>query len=57
MAGEIVAKGTPQEILDDPNSLTGQYLTGAMSVAGAGEAPQGAEGPRAEDRRARAATI
>jgi excinuclease ABC subunit A len=31
--GEIVAKGTPQQILDDPNSLTGKYLTGEMSVA------------------------
>ena len=31
--GEIVAKGTPQDILDDPNSLTGKYLTGEMSVA------------------------
>lgn len=30
--GQIVAKGSPQDILDDPNSLTGQYLTGAMSV-------------------------
>ena len=31
--GEIVAKGTPQDILADPNSLTGKYLTGEMSVA------------------------
>lgn len=31
--GEIVARGTPQDILDDPNSLTGKYLTGEMSVA------------------------
>ncbi|HEV7335357.1 MAG TPA: excinuclease ABC subunit UvrA [Bosea sp. (in: a-proteobacteria)] len=31
--GEIVAKGTPQDILSDPNSLTGKYLTGEMSVA------------------------
>jgi len=30
--GEIVAKGTPQDILADPNSLTGKYLTGEMSV-------------------------
>lgn len=30
--GEIVAKGTPQDILNDPNSLTGKYLTGEMSV-------------------------
>ncbi|ACK51169.1 excinuclease ABC, A subunit [Methylocella silvestris BL2] len=31
--GEIVAQGTPAEILADPNSLTGQYLTGAREVA------------------------
>ena len=31
--GEIVAQGTPQEILDNPDSLTGKYLTGEMSVA------------------------
>jgi len=31
--GRIVAKGTPQDILDDPNSLTGKYLTGELSVA------------------------
>jgi excinuclease ABC subunit A len=30
--GRIVSKGAPQEIMDDPNSLTGQYLTGARQV-------------------------
>ena len=30
--GEIVSQGRPQDILADPNSLTGQYLTGALSV-------------------------
>ncbi|MFL5206993.1 MAG: excinuclease ABC subunit UvrA, partial [Microvirga sp.] len=30
--GEIVAEGTPDEILADPKSLTGKYLTGEMSV-------------------------
>lgn len=30
--GEIVAKGTPAEIMANPNSLTGQYLSGAMDV-------------------------
>lgn len=30
--GHIVSKGAPQEIMDDPNSLTGQYLTGARQV-------------------------
>ncbi len=28
--GEIVAQGTPDDIMANPNSLTGQYLTGAM---------------------------
>jgi excinuclease ABC subunit A len=30
--GEIVAKGTPQEIIANPNSLTGQYLSGARTI-------------------------
>ncbi|WP_407525329.1 excinuclease ABC subunit UvrA [Methylobacterium oryzisoli] len=30
--GEIVAKGTPQQLLADPNSLTAKYLTGELSV-------------------------
>jgi len=30
--GEIVAKGTPAEIVADPNSLTGQYLSGVRFV-------------------------
>ena len=31
--GEVVAKGTPQEIAADPNSLTGHYLSGERMVA------------------------
>ena len=31
--GEIVAKGTPEEIAADPASITGQYLTGAREIA------------------------
>jgi excinuclease ABC subunit A len=31
--GRIVAQGTPQQILDNPDSLTGKYLTGELSVA------------------------
>jgi excinuclease ABC subunit A len=31
--GEIVAQGTAAEIMADPNSLTGQYLTGAREVS------------------------
>src|SRR5215212_9314581 len=30
--GEIIAKGAPPEILRNPASLTGQYLSGALSV-------------------------
>nr|WP_307437337.1 excinuclease ABC subunit UvrA [Labrys monachus] len=30
--GRIVAQGTPAEIMADPNSLTGKYLTGEMGV-------------------------
>ncbi|MFT4251611.1 MAG: excinuclease ABC subunit UvrA [Caulobacter sp.] len=31
--GEIVAEGTPQAIMDNPASVTGQYLTGAREIA------------------------
>ncbi|MFN3483396.1 MAG: excinuclease ABC subunit UvrA, partial [Rhabdaerophilum calidifontis] len=31
--GEIVAQGTPDEVMADPNSLTGDYLTGRRMVA------------------------
>ena len=31
--GEIVSQGTPAQIMADPKSLTGQYLTGAKQVA------------------------
>ena len=31
--GEIVSQGTPDEIIADPNSLTGQYLSGAREIA------------------------
>ena len=30
--GRIVAQGTPKELLANPNSLTGKYLTGEMNV-------------------------
>ncbi len=30
--GNIVAQGTPQEVMKNPKSLTGKYLTGEMSV-------------------------
>lgn len=31
--GQVVAKGTPEEIQNDPASLTGQYLSGAREIA------------------------
>jgi len=30
--GQIVAQGTPEQILANPNSLTGQYLSGALRI-------------------------
>ncbi|WP_394139782.1 excinuclease ABC subunit UvrA [Cytobacillus oceanisediminis] len=30
--GEIVSAGTPQEVMDDPNSLTGLYLSGKKFI-------------------------
>ncbi|MGA0600873.1 excinuclease ABC subunit UvrA [Caulobacter sp. KR2-114] len=31
--GEIVAEGTPEEVMRNPRSLTGQYLTGMRAIA------------------------
>ncbi|MBT0651740.1 excinuclease ABC subunit UvrA [Geomobilimonas luticola] len=31
--GEVVAQGTPAEIMANPASLTGQYLSGSLSIA------------------------
>mgnify|MGYP000894260905 FL=1 len=30
--GEVVSHGTPDQVANDPNSLTGQYLTGKRSI-------------------------
>ena len=43
-AAKIVAEGTPAEIIANPNSLTGQYLSGARDVPIAGQAPRRAAG-------------
>ncbi|HSP66243.1 MAG TPA: excinuclease ABC subunit UvrA [Bryobacteraceae bacterium] len=32
LGGELVAQGTPADIAGNPNSLTGQYLTGARAI-------------------------
>ena len=31
--GEIIAQGTPQNIIDNPSSITGQYLSGQQYIA------------------------
>ena len=31
--GQIVSQGTPEEVQNDPNSLTGQYLSGKRTIA------------------------
>ncbi len=31
--GHVIAKGTPQEVMGNPDSLTGQYLRGVQAVA------------------------
>lgn len=30
--GQVIAQGTPEEIMNDPNSLTGQYLSGRKFI-------------------------
>ena len=30
--GQIISAGTPEEVMDDPNSLTGQYLSGKKFI-------------------------
>jgi excinuclease ABC subunit A len=48
--GEIVAQGTPADILADPDSLTGKYLTGELARP-CREAAQDRPGAQAQDRR------
>ncbi len=31
--GQIIAKGTPQEVMANPNSMTGKYLTGELEIS------------------------
>ncbi|HUH78252.1 MAG TPA: excinuclease ABC subunit UvrA, partial [Devosia sp.] len=42
--GHIVAEGTPQQILDSPDSLTGKYLSGRMGIAMPAERREGRAG-------------
>ena len=30
--GHVISQGTPQEVMNDPNSLTGQYLSGKKFI-------------------------
>lgn len=30
--GQVIAKGTPQEVMDNPNSVTGKYLNGTYKI-------------------------
>lgn len=30
--GEVMASGTPQEVMDNPNSITGKYLSGRLKI-------------------------
>ena len=52
--GEIIAQGTPADIMANPNSLTGAYLTGQIAGRGAEKAPKTRPGAEAgADRGAR----
>ena len=52
--GEIVAQGTPAEVMANPASLTGQYLSGLQQVAAAAAPPQMGERPLIRVKGARA---
>ncbi len=42
--GEIVAQGTPEEVMNNPKSLTGDYLTGRRSIVVPSQRRKGHEG-------------
>src|SRR5690606_23627871 len=39
--GQVVAQGTPEQIISNPDSLTGQYLSGTREIAVPGERQPG----------------
>ncbi|HMD50411.1 MAG TPA: excinuclease ABC subunit UvrA [Bryobacteraceae bacterium] len=41
LGGELVAYGTPQQVQDNPKSLTGSYLSGRLSIASPSERRKG----------------
>ena len=51
--GVIVAQGTPADVMANPHSLTGQYLTGAREIAVPERRPRNAQPRAAARRRAR----
>ncbi|HEX7533178.1 MAG TPA: excinuclease ABC subunit UvrA, partial [Methyloceanibacter sp.] len=52
--GEVVAEGTPEEVMANPNSLTGQYLTGFKQIAAPKERRKPTRGRRLTVKGARA---
>ena len=44
--GQVIARGTPAEVMANPNSLTGQYLSGAMGIPVPAERRKGKKGKR-----------
>jgi excinuclease ABC subunit A len=51
--GEIVAEGTPQEVMANPNSLTGQYLSGTKAIPVPAKRRKGKKGQAIEVKGAR----
>ncbi len=44
--GRVIAQGTPREIMANPNSITGKYLSGEMEIATPAERRKGKKGKR-----------
>jgi excinuclease ABC subunit A len=44
--GRVIAQGTPREIMANPNSITGKYLSGEMEIATPPERRKGKKGKR-----------
>ena len=55
--GEVVAEGTPEQVMANPASLTGQYLTGFKQIPSPKERRKPTKRPPAHGASARAPTI
>ncbi|MGB3645373.1 MAG: excinuclease ABC subunit UvrA [Mesorhizobium sp.] len=44
--GRVIAEGTPRQIMANPNSITGKYLSGELEIAMPAERRQGKKGKR-----------